>query len=246
MLPIALLMIEHRQIERMVPLLHAEAINAREGKVDPLRIDSLVDFVRTYADKCHHGKEEDILFASLQTKPLPPELIMIMRGLIEDHRVSRSHVGTVVDANARYRSGDLRALQDMAMALEALATLYPKHIETEDRRFFIQCMSLFELDERKRMLAEFQTFDRELVHQVYKARLDALIGGREKKAEVKPSGGELAKAGERWICTVCDHVYDSAKGDLESGIPPGTRFEALPDDWVCPVCGAQKKDFKKL
>jgi flavin reductase (DIM6/NTAB) family NADH-FMN oxidoreductase RutF/rubredoxin len=44
-------------------------------------------------------------------------------------------------------------------------------------------------------------------------------------------------------CTACGHIYDPAKGDPESGIAPGTPFEALPDNWVCPVCGAEKADF---
>lgn len=51
---------------------------------------------------------------------------------------------------------------------------------------------------------------------------------------------------ERWECQVCGYIYDPAKGDPESGIPPGTAFEQLPDDWVCPICGAEKKNFSKL
>ncbi len=50
----------------------------------------------------------------------------------------------------------------------------------------------------------------------------------------------------KWKCTVCDYIYDPAKGDPKNGIGPGTMFEDLPDDWVCPVCGAGKDKFKKL
>jgi len=50
--------------------------------------------------------------------------------------------------------------------------------------------------------------------------------------------------GQKWICTVCDHIYDPAEGDPEAGIAPGTPFESLPDDWTCPVCGAEKGDFE--
>lgn len=50
---------------------------------------------------------------------------------------------------------------------------------------------------------------------------------------------------EKWVCTVCGYEYDPAAGDAESGIPPGTPFEALPDDWVCPVCGVGKDQFEK-
>lgn len=47
----------------------------------------------------------------------------------------------------------------------------------------------------------------------------------------------------KWRCGSCDYVYDEAHGDPEEGIPPGTEWDALPEDWVCPECGADKEDF---
>ena len=46
-----------------------------------------------------------------------------------------------------------------------------------------------------------------------------------------------------WICNICRYVYDAQKGDPEHGIPPGTDFDDLPDDWVCPICKAAKDKF---
>lgn len=51
---------------------------------------------------------------------------------------------------------------------------------------------------------------------------------------------------DKYICTVCDWVYDPEIGDPEHGIAPGTKFEDIPDDWVCPLCGVGKEDFKKI
>jgi rubredoxin len=51
---------------------------------------------------------------------------------------------------------------------------------------------------------------------------------------------------KRWKCTVCDHIYDPAAGDPDTGVPPGTPFEKLPKDWCCPTCGAQKEDFEEM
>ena len=51
---------------------------------------------------------------------------------------------------------------------------------------------------------------------------------------------------EKWTCIVCGYVYDEAVGDPDSGIAPGTKFEDLPDDWVCPVCGVGKADFEPV
>ena len=50
---------------------------------------------------------------------------------------------------------------------------------------------------------------------------------------------------EKWTCIGCGYVYDEAVGDPDSGIAPGTKFEDLPDDWVCPVCGVSKDQFEK-
>ena len=50
---------------------------------------------------------------------------------------------------------------------------------------------------------------------------------------------------DKYVCTVCGYVYDPEKGDPDGGIAPGTKFEDIPDDWVCPVCGVGKNDFKK-
>jgi rubredoxin len=48
----------------------------------------------------------------------------------------------------------------------------------------------------------------------------------------------------KYICTVCDYVYDPEVGDPDNGIEPGTAFEDLPDDWVCPDCGVEKSEFE--
>ena len=50
---------------------------------------------------------------------------------------------------------------------------------------------------------------------------------------------------DRYVCTVCGYVYDPSVGDPDNGVVAGTKFEDLPDDWVCPVCGAPKEDFEK-
>lgn len=49
---------------------------------------------------------------------------------------------------------------------------------------------------------------------------------------------------EKWQCTVCGYVYDPEFGDPDNGIEAGTLFEQLPDDWVCPECGAEKDQFE--
>jgi rubredoxin len=54
------------------------------------------------------------------------------------------------------------------------------------------------------------------------------------------------KGMQKWRCTSCGYIYDPEAGDPDGGIPPGTPFENLPDDWVCPVCGVPKDMFEPL
>lgn len=49
---------------------------------------------------------------------------------------------------------------------------------------------------------------------------------------------------KKYECTVCGWVYDLEVGDPDGGIEPGTAFEDIPEDWVCPLCGATKEDFE--
>ncbi|RLW68393.1 MAG: rubredoxin [spirochete symbiont of Stewartia floridana] len=48
---------------------------------------------------------------------------------------------------------------------------------------------------------------------------------------------------QKYVCEVCGYIYDPAEGDADNGIPPGTEFADLPEDWVCPLCGSEKADF---
>jgi rubredoxin len=56
-------------------------------------------------------------------------------------------------------------------------------------------------------------------------------------------GGSIMK---KYRCTVCGYIYDPETGDLDSGVQPGTAFEDIPDDWVCPLCGAEKSLFEEM
>ncbi len=51
---------------------------------------------------------------------------------------------------------------------------------------------------------------------------------------------------DKYVCTVCGYIYDPEKGDPSSDTSPGTAFEDLPEDWVCPECGVGKEQFKKM
>jgi flavin reductase (DIM6/NTAB) family NADH-FMN oxidoreductase RutF len=74
-------------------------------------------------------------------------------------------------------------------------------------------------------------------------------GKAPKNAPTYLDAEKLKKAGQaiqdKYYCTACGYIYDPALGDPDNGIPAGTRFEDLPDTWVCPVCGTEKADFAR-
>lgn len=51
---------------------------------------------------------------------------------------------------------------------------------------------------------------------------------------------------EKYRCVVCDYIYDPELGDPDSGIAPGTSFDDIPEDWVCPLCGVDKSSFEMV
>jgi len=171
------LMIEHRLIERMLAIIQDALAEARKTKkIDPVFVDTAVDFVQTYADRTHHGKEEDILFLALKTKGLSEPDQRVMDELIEEHVFGRITTKALVEANARYRNGDSSALEEIVRCLHTLVDFYPKHIEKEDAVFFPASRAYFSEAEDQAMLDEFWAFDRKMIHEKYKAVVEKLAG----------------------------------------------------------------------
>ena len=168
-------MIEHRLIERMLRALHPDLEEAVAGnRLDPLRVAAAVDFIRTYADRTHHGKEEDILFAELDRRRLSEQDRRVMDELTTDHVYGRRLAGELAEANERYRLGDEAALGIVVARLRALRDFYPAHIETEDKVFFPAARTYFTDEEDQELLARFLEFDQTMIHERYTAVVEEL------------------------------------------------------------------------
>jgi hemerythrin-like domain-containing protein len=169
MMPIGPMMIEHRLIERMIAVMRNELDRfLREKKADPQIITTFVDFVRTYADRCHHGKEEDILFRELKKKALSEEHRDTMNQLVKDHQWARQQTRDLVNATEKYGAGDEDMFLIITARLNALTEFYPQHIEKEDKHFFLPVMGYFSKEEKDAMLREGFEFDQSLIHDKYK------------------------------------------------------------------------------
>jgi len=191
MKPIGPLMREHRLIERLVELLKGELARIRErlvellkgelarirdkGEVDRLFIEKAVDFFRTYADRTHHGKEEDILFKALDEKQLSAEHSKIMDELVDEHVEARKTVSSLSELNGQCESGRSEAvLSEIIQCLEKLVKLYPEHIEKEDKHFFYPILEYFTREEQDDMLGEFREFDGMMIHEKYRKLVEGL------------------------------------------------------------------------
>ena len=162
------LMIEHRLIERMLSIIKESLAKIEAAhEIDPVFVDIAVDFIRIYADRTHHGKEEDILFHEMNNKPLTTEDQQVMKELVEEHLVGRQTTKALVDANTRYRNGDEAALTDIVANLRILTEFYPRHIEKEDKVFFPSARKYFTEEEDQAMLAKFYEFDGRMIHEKY-------------------------------------------------------------------------------
>lgn len=174
MLPIGPLMVEHRLIEKMVPLILKETDRAEsKGDINFRFVEMALDFFRTYADRCHHGKEEDILFRELAKKKLSVNHERIMNELIEEHRTGRGIVKALAEHQEFWRGGDPKSFPEVLGRLKEIAYFYPRHIEKEDKHFFLPSMDYFSPSEKEALLREEREFDGNFVHRIYKDRLVA-------------------------------------------------------------------------
>jgi hemerythrin-like domain-containing protein len=180
--PIGPLMHEHRLIDRMVALMAQDLERIRDNVavdpafafVDPVFIDKAVDFLRTYADRCHHGKEEDILFVELAKKPLSPEHRRLMAELNAEHAFARETTARLVKAKENYLRQEEGAVDQILICLKQLTDFYPQHIAKEDREFFFPCLDYFTPAERAELLHRMQEFDRQLIHEKYAGLVESI------------------------------------------------------------------------
>jgi hemerythrin-like domain-containing protein len=175
MKPIGPLMKEHRLIERMVASLNKELKQMNgKNKANVELLTVAVDLFRTYADRTHHGKEEDILFGELAKKPLSKEQKRIMNELAAEHVFARKTVSALVNAKNNYSDGNPESLKDIITHVRELVGFYPAHIEKEDKHFFYPVLEYLSKKEQDDMLEEFWEFDRMLIHEKYQNIVEGL------------------------------------------------------------------------
>src|SRR3989304_2283594 len=175
LLPIDALMQEHRLIERMISQMQKELSKMSEkNNVNSKFVDAAVDFIKVYADRCHHGKEEGVLFRELGSKQMSSEHAAMMRDLINEHVYARKTTSNLSKANESHVNGNRDSQKDIYKLMNDLIEFYPMHTQKEDKKFFVPSMEYFTAQEQEDMLNEFWVFDRKIIHEHYAKVIDEL------------------------------------------------------------------------
>lgn len=144
---------EHVTILKMIDVLKK---NKDHFQNEDIRI--IVDFFQTYADKCHHGKEEDIFFAKISQKKISAHLDKILKDLLEEHKKARQLVNALSHA---------KNTNEISKICNSIIALYTQHIEKENVEFFPKILEYFDKEEQEELKNLFDSFDRKIIHRKY-------------------------------------------------------------------------------
>jgi hemerythrin-like domain-containing protein len=168
MTPIGVLMVEHLLIARMMNLMERKLGGIKpETKPDMVFIDGAIGFAKTYADACHHGKEESIFFDRLAMKNLLPEHKKLMDELVLEHIQARKIVANLEIAREDFLKGDPGAAQRILTICKSVWQIYPGHMAKEEKSLFPAAQEYFSKREQEEMVKRFWEFDKNLLLEKY-------------------------------------------------------------------------------
>lgn len=160
--PIKMLMHEHEIILKVMNALEHVADAMKRGrKVDAELLRGAVQFMREFADRFHHSKEEDLLFPALQRKGVPEHggPIGVMKN---EHELARTLVASFEETVEAYAEQGERAVDALCAAIHNIAALYPDHIWKEDNVLYPMAVELFTSEEMNELLHQFEDVEAEI------------------------------------------------------------------------------------
>jgi hemerythrin-like domain-containing protein len=147
---------EHKVILKVVDGLRQAVEQMRSGnRVNPALLREAVAFMREFADKCHHAKEEDLLFPALVAHGVPLHGCPI-DALLHEHEKGRQLVQKIADAIDLYAAGVAEGVNSVADAIDGIVKLYPNHIWKEDDMVFPMVARLFPEADKMALYGQFQ------------------------------------------------------------------------------------------
>jgi hemerythrin-like domain-containing protein len=163
MKPTDVLSNEHNAIKVMLKILEAACLKLEaDEKVPPEHLQQMVQFFREFADKCHHGKEEDLLFPAMQEAGIPREGGPIGMMLAE-HQQGRAFVRGLDEAVGRYARGEAKAIADISQNARGYIELLTHHIYKEDNILFPMAERVISQGKLDSLLPEFEKIEIEKI-----------------------------------------------------------------------------------
>ena len=173
------LRLEHEAILRMLHAMDAAADRLVDGRApDPEILEDIVEFFATFADRCHHAKEEGVLFPRLEARGIPrdggPVGVMLM-----EHDIGRRHVAALREAAAAHRAGRLVAVELWRSAAADYGALLRDHIDKENEVLFPMAEEVLGPDESEAVAEAFERVEHALgegVHVRMHALMERVVG----------------------------------------------------------------------
>jgi hemerythrin-like domain-containing protein len=154
---------EHQLIKLMLRIAEKVCEKLESGEeVDPEHLERIVEFIRVFADKCHHGKEEDLLFAAMEEVGIPRKggPIGVM---LTEHDMGRGYVKGMSEAIAKYKAGDRKASSAIVENARNYIALLTQHIDKEDNVLYPMADMHLSEERQKELLEEFEVVEREKI-----------------------------------------------------------------------------------
>lgn len=163
MQPTAELMREHEAIKVMLAVLEKISDRLEAGEdIDPGQLGAIVDFIRVFADACHHGKEEDYLFVAMEEAGIPrqggPLGVML-----QEHELGRTFVAGLDEAVGRYAGGDRSAVPEIVENARNYAGLLLSHIDREDSVLYPMADSNLSEESQSQLSKDFARVESERI-----------------------------------------------------------------------------------
>jgi len=171
-----ILMEEHRVIEKVLDSLETAANRLSAGQTIPMDFFlKAADFIKNFADGCHHKKEEGILFVALEANGMPRDMGPVGM-MLDEHEEGRRLTRAMREGAERVQAGDATAMSQIIQNALAYVTLLRQHIQKEDHILFPMADNVIPVGQHQQIMAEFNRIENEDdVHEKYLRIADQLV-----------------------------------------------------------------------
>jgi len=154
---------EHDAIQQMLGILERVCRKLESGEqVNPVHLEQMIEFIRVFADKRHHGKEEDLLFPAMEASGFPreggPTGVMF-----REHDEGRSYVRALSEAVSQYKGGNLAASPHIVRSARSYIALLTQHIDKENNILFPMADMHLSEEKQRELLVEFDRVETEKI-----------------------------------------------------------------------------------